>query len=172
MNWTHNWDDGDDKAGGTEESKDDNSNVDGTAETMLDDIPAVKDTTAAAETMLDDVPAVEDTMAAALIDTAHGDDDAASVGSGSPPLLSSPDSIVPLTGTAPPPLDTFILDSSASTPPPTPPIGDLPATATDGMATLQRAISNHLAELDRQRISIGEEYDALHDLLVKAQTEF
>ncbi len=155
-----------------EESKDDDSNVNGTAETTLDDVPAVEETTTAAETMLDDVLAVKDTTAAALTDTAHGDDEAASLGSGSPPLLSSPDSIVPLTGTAPPPLNTFILDSGASTPPPTPPIGDLPATAADGMATLQRAILDHLAELDQQRISIGEKYDALHDLLIKAQTEF
>jgi hypothetical protein len=162
MNWTHDWDNGDNKAGGTEESKDDDLNVDGTAETMLDDVPAVKDTTAAA-----------------LTDTVHGDDDAASVGSGSPPLLSSPDSTVPLTGPAPPPLDTFILDSSTSihytagpTPLPTPPIGDLPATATNGMDTLQRAVLDHLTKLDRQRISIGEKYGALHDLLVKAQTKF
>jgi hypothetical protein len=178
-NWTHDWDNSNNKAGGTEESKDDNLNVNGTAETTLDDVPVVKDTTAAAETTLDDVPAVKDTTAAALTDTAHGDDDAAFVGSSSPPLLSSPHCIVPLTGTAPPPSDTFILHSGASihysarpTPPPTPPIGDLPATAADGMATLQRAISDHLAKLDQQRISIGEKYDALHDLLVMAQTEF
>ncbi len=172
MNWTHNWDDGDNEAGGMEESKDDDSNIDRTAETTLDDVPAVEDTTAAAETTLDDVPTVKDTMAAALTDTTHGDNDAASVGSGNPPLLSSPDSILPLTGTAPPPSDTFILDSSASTLLPTPPIRDLPTMAANGMATLQRAISDHLAELDQQRISIGGKYDALHDLLVKAQTEF
>jgi hypothetical protein len=160
--WTHDWYNGDNKAGGTEESKDDYSNVDRTAETTLDDVSVV-----------------EDTRAEALTDTIHGDDDAASVGSGSSPLQSSPDSTIPLTGTAPPPLDTLILDSGASihytagpTPPPTPPIGDLPATAANGMATLQRAISDHLAELDRQRISIGEKYDAHHDLLVKAQTKF
>jgi hypothetical protein len=145
-NWTHDWDDGNDKAGGREKSKDDNSNVNETAETTLDDIPAVKDTTAAA-----------------LTDIAHKDNDSASVGSDSPPLLSSPDSTVPLTDTAPPPLDTFILDSSASihymagpTPPPTLPIRDLPATAANSMATLQWAISDHLAKLDQQRISIGE----------------
>jgi hypothetical protein len=40
------------------------------------------------------------------------------------------------------------------------------------MATLHRAISDHLAELDRQRISIGKKYYAFHDLLVKAQTNF
>jgi hypothetical protein len=79
-------------------------------------------TMAAAETTLDDVPAVEDTMEAALMDTTHGDNDAAFVGSGSPPLLSSPDSIVPLTGTAPPLSDTFILDNGASTLPPMLPI--------------------------------------------------
>ncbi len=52
------------------------------------------------------------------------------------------------------------------------PTGALPVSAIDGMATLQRAISEHLAELDRQRISIGEKYDALHDLLVRAHTDF
>ncbi len=128
-NWTHKWDNGNNEAGGTEESKNDNLNINGTAETTLDGIPAVEDTTAAAETMLDDVPAVKNTTAVALMDTAHGDNDAVSVGSSSPPLLSSPDPIVPLTGTAPPPSDTFILHSGTSihymarpTPPPTPPI--------------------------------------------------
>jgi hypothetical protein len=32
------------------------------------------------------------------------------------------------------------------------PLDDLPAMAPDSMATLQRAISEHLVELDRQRI--------------------
>jgi hypothetical protein len=89
-NWTHDWDNGYNEAGGTEESKDNNLNVDGTAETTLDDVPAVEDTTVAA-----------------LTDTAHGDDDAASVGSSSPPLLSPTDSIVPLTGPASPPFGYF-----------------------------------------------------------------
>ncbi len=137
-NWTHDWDDGNDKAGSTKEYKDNDLNINMTAETTLDDVPPVEDTTAAA-----------------LTDTIHGDNDAASVGSGSPPLLFSPESTVPLTGTAPLPSDTFILDSSASihytagsTPPLTPPIGDLPTTAADGMATLQWAILDHLAKLD------------------------
>ena len=52
------------------------------------------------------------------------------------------------------------------------PLDDLPAMAPDSMATLQRAISEHLVQLDRQRIWIGEKYDTLHDLLVKAQAKF
>jgi hypothetical protein len=40
------------------------------------------------------------------------------------------------------------------------------------MATLYAAISLHIAELDRQRIAIGEKYDAFHNLLVKARTDF
>ena len=40
------------------------------------------------------------------------------------------------------------------------------------MATLNVAISFHLAELDHQRIAIGEKYDAFHDLLVQTRTDF
>ena len=40
------------------------------------------------------------------------------------------------------------------------------------MATLNAAISLHLAELDRQRIAIGENYNAFHDLLIPTRTDF
>jgi hypothetical protein len=50
---------------------------------------------------------------------------------------------------------------------------DTPPTAyIDPMATLNAAISLHLAELDCQRIAIGEKYGAFHDLLVKTRTDF
>jgi hypothetical protein len=161
--WTHAWDDGGDKAGGTEETKDDASSIEGLIENTSDDAPAV-----------------EDAMAAADMTTTHRDDDATSNGSASPPLLSSSASNADsLVGNDPPPLDNAILDSGASihytaapTLPCTPPLNDLPTMAPDSMATLQRAISKHLAELDRQRIWIGEKYDTLHDLLVKAQAKF
>jgi hypothetical protein len=42
----------------------------------------------------------------------------------------------------------------------------------DPMAKLNAAISLHLAELNRQRIAIGEKYDAFHDLLVQTRTDF
>jgi hypothetical protein len=144
-----------------EETKDDASSIEGSIENTSDDAPMVKDATAAADTT-----------------TAHGDDDATS--NGSTTLLSSPASNADsLVGNNPPPSDNAILDSGASiqyTAAPTPPrtlqLDDLPATAPDGMATLQRAISEHFAELDRQRIWIGEKYDTLHDLLVMAQAKF
>ncbi len=121
---------------------------------------------------------VKDATAAADTTTAHGDDDATLNGSAT--LLSSPASNADsLVGNDPPPSDNAILDSGASiqytaapTPPRTPQLDDLPAMAPNGMATLQQAISEHLAELDRQRIWIGEKYDALHNLLVKAQAKF
>ncbi len=40
------------------------------------------------------------------------------------------------------------------------------------MATLNAAISLHLAELDRQCIAIGEKYDTFHNLLVQIKTDF
>ncbi len=51
-------------------------------------------------------------------------------------------------------------------------IGDLPTADDNPMATLHWAKSTHLAKLDRQRIAIGTKYDAIHNLLVKAQTDF
>jgi hypothetical protein len=160
--WNLEWKDGNDKAGETEESNDDDLEVSGTAETKQDDVPAV-----------------EDTKAAALAVNAHGDDDATSLGSGSPPLLTIPHSPKPLAIEAPPPLHHIILDSGAAVNyaaqapwMPTPSIRDLPVTVEDHMATLHWAISDHLTELDRQRISIDKKYDALHDLLIQAQTNF
>ncbi len=145
-----------------EESKDSNSEVGSTKETKQDKVPAIKDT-----------------MAAALEVNAHAADNATSIGSGSPTLLSLPPSPEPLAVEAPPPLRHITIDSSttinyAAQAPwtPMPSIGDLP-TADDGpMATLHWAISTHHAELDCQWITIGAKYDAFHDLLVKAQTNF
>jgi hypothetical protein len=130
-NWTHAWDDGDNKAGGTEETKDDALSVEGSIENTPDDAPAVEDATALADTT-----------------TTHRDDDATLNGSAT--LLSSPASNADsLAGNKPPPSDDATLDSGASiqytaapTPPRTPQLDDLPATAPNGMATLQRAISN------------------------------
>ncbi len=53
-----------------------------------------------------------------------------------------------------------------------PSIEDLPTADDDPMATLHWDISTHLAKLDCQRIAIGAKYDAFHDLLVKAKTNF
>ncbi len=144
-----------------EETKDDASSIEGSIENTSDDAPTVKDAMVAADTT-----------------TAHGDDDATLNGSAT--LLSSPASNADsLAGNNPPPSDNAILDSGASiqytaapTPTRTPQLDDLPAMAPNGMATLQQAIFEHLAELNRQWIWIGEKYDALHDLLVKAQAEF
>jgi hypothetical protein len=40
------------------------------------------------------------------------------------------------------------------------------------MAALNRAISAHLSELDRQQRAIGDKYDAFRALLVAAQATF
>jgi hypothetical protein len=113
-------------------------------------------------------PTVDDTATAAP--TAA---DATSLNSsGSPPLLS-PEPIIevpprPLTS------EDIVLDSGASVCS----AADVPWTTTpptayiDPMATLNAAISLHLAELDCQRIAIGEKYGAFHDLLVKTRTDF
>jgi hypothetical protein len=106
-------------------------------------------------------------------------DNATSNGSGSPPLLS----ILPLPGPlvieTPPPSGCILLASNAAINymahapwTPTPSIGDLPTADDNPIATLHRSISTHLAELDPQWIAIGTKYDAFHDLLVKAQTNF
>jgi hypothetical protein len=124
MDWNPELNDGNDKAGGMEESKDDDLEVSGTAKTKQDDVPAVKDT-----------------KAAALEVNAHRDDNASSLGSGSPPLLSIPHSPEPLAIEAPPPLHHIILDSSAAVKytaqapwTPTPSIGELPVTVEDCMS--------------------------------------
>jgi hypothetical protein len=141
-NWTNDWDDEDDKAGGTEESK--------------DDVSIVKKT---AEPMIAAVPALGNDLAANPTNTAHDVDTSTSVRSDSPILLTTPDSPGHVAVEAPHP--SMIHDSGAcfnymgsSSPPP--PTGKLPVLAIDGIATLQRAILEHLTELDRQRISIGE----------------
>jgi hypothetical protein len=157
-NWTNDWGDDDDEAGGTEETKDNVSIVKKTAEPTIAAVPTLRNDLAANPT-----------------NTAHDVDTSTSVGSDSPILLTTPDSPGHVAVDAPHP--SMIHDSGAcfnymgsSSPPP--PTGELLVSAIDGMATLQRAILEHLAELDQQRISIGETYDALHDLLVRAQTSF
>jgi hypothetical protein len=47
-----------------------------------------------------------------------------------------------------------------------------PPGSDDPMATLNRAISAHLSELDRQQHVIGDKYDAFRALLVTAQATF
>ncbi len=118
-------------------------------------------------------------MAAALEVNAHTADNATSNGSGSPLLLSLSPSPEPLAVEAPPPSHHITIDSSATINytaqapwTPMPSIGDLPTADDDPMATLHQVISTHLAELDRQRIAISTKYDAFHNLLVKAQTNF
>jgi hypothetical protein len=110
---------------------------------------------------------------------AHAADNAASIGSGSPPLLSILPSPKPLEIETPPQLGHVLLDSGAAINyvaeapwMPTLFIGDLPTDDDNPMGKLNRAISTHLAELDRQRLAIGAKYDAFRDLLVKAQTNF
>ena len=97
---------------------------------------------------------------------------APSLNSGSPPLLS----LEPIVKVPPGPLtsEDIVLDSGASVcsaanvPWPTPP----PTAYINPMTTLNTAVSLHIAELDRQRIAIGEKYDAFHDLLVKTRMDF
>jgi hypothetical protein len=94
----------------------------------------------------DDPLAVDDTAVTNRDDTATNTaKDATSSGSDSPPLLSSS---------------------------PYPSIGAHPADDDDPMAALNRAISAHLSELDRQQRAIGDKYDAFRALLVTAQATF
>jgi hypothetical protein len=72
VDWNPDWDDGNDKADGTEESKDTDSDIGGTEETKQDEASTVNNT-----------------VAAAPVVNAHTADKAASNGSGSPPLLST-----------------------------------------------------------------------------------
>jgi hypothetical protein len=160
--WNPDWDNGDDEANGTEESKDTDSDIGGTEETKQDEASTV-----------------DNTAAAAPVVNTHVADNAASNGSGSPPLLSNPPLPKPLVVEAPPPSGHILPDSStainyAAQAPwtPMPSIGDLPTADDDPMATLHWAISTHLAKLECQRIAVGAKYDAFHDLLVKAQTDF
>jgi hypothetical protein len=162
VDWNPEWDDGNNEADGTGESKDNDSDLGSTKETKLDNASAV-----------------DDTAAVAPMINAHAADDAASIGSGSPPLLSIPPSPEPLAIETPPPLSDVLLDSGATINyaaeapwTPAPSIGDLPTDDDDPMAKLNRAISTHLAKLDHQRLAIGAKYDAFCDLLVKAQTNF
>jgi hypothetical protein len=110
---------------------------------------------------------------------AHTADNATSLGSGSPPLLSILPSTKPLVVKTPLPLGHTLLDSNntinhiAEAPwIPTPSIGDLPMDDDNPTAKLTRAISTHLAKLDCQRLAIGAKYDAFRDLLINAQTNF
>jgi hypothetical protein len=150
--WTPNWDNNDDAAPSTGNLKESDSEIHGTKETKLDDASAVDDTKAANQ----------------------APDANTSLDSGSPPLLSSPDSTNPLEGDAPPLSDTAILDSGASLEyAPRPTIGETPATTTvNPMAKLNAAISLHLAKLNRQRIAISKKYDTFHDLLIQTRTDF
>jgi hypothetical protein len=161
--WTLDWDNGDNKAPGTDESKDTNLDINGTNETKQDNAFVI-----------------DDTVAAAHVVNAHAADNATSIDSSSPPLLSVPPfPAPPLAVKAPPPTGHILLDSGtaidyAAKAPwmPMPSIGDLSTDDVDPMAKLTRAISSHLAKLDCQCIAISAKYRAFHDLLVKTQTNF
>jgi hypothetical protein len=147
-----NWDDDDDAAPSKGDLKESDSEIHGTKETKLDDPSAVNNSAAATK-------AAEDNT---------------SLDGSSPPLLSSPDSTGPLADNAPPPLETAILNSSATIHYAAgPTIGGTPATTiVSPMAKLNAAISLHLAKLNRQRIAISTKYDAFYDLLVQTRTDF
>ena len=97
VDWNPDWDDGNDKADGTEESKDTDSDIGGTEETKQDEASTV-----------------DNTAAAAPVVNTHVADNAASNGSGSPPLLSNPPLPKPLVVEAPPPSGSILLDSNAA----------------------------------------------------------
>jgi hypothetical protein len=131
------------------------------------------------ETKKDDATAVDDNEAAAPKANAHMADNATSLGSGSPPLLSIPPSPKPLAVETPLPSSYTLLNSNAATNhaaeapwTPTPSIRDLPTDDDNPMARLNRAISTHLAKLDHQHLAIGAKYDTFSDLLINAQTKF
>ncbi len=159
--WNPDWDNGEDDANDTEGSN------------------AAPDLGGTEETKQDNAVAVDDNKAAAPEANAHTADDATSLGSSSPPLLSIPPSPEPLGVKTPLPSGHTLLDSNAAINHtaeapwmPTPSIGDLPKDGDDPMAKLTRAISTHLAKLDCQCLAIGAKYDTFCDLLVNAQTDF
>jgi hypothetical protein len=156
--WDPDWDNGDDKAGGTEESKDTDLDIGGTKVTKQD-----KATT------------VDNNAVALPMVNAHAAENATSNGSSSPPLLSIPPLPKPLVVKAPPLSGCILLDSNAAINyaahapcTPMPSIEDLPTADDNFMATLHWDISTYLTKLDCQWIAIGAKYDAFHDLLVKA----
>jgi len=110
------------------------------------------------ETKDDDSLVVDVTAVANRDVNAHTVEDNTPDGSNSPPLLSLPPSPEPVLVDAP----THVAFADITVPP-----GD-----GDPMATLNRGISAHLSELDRQQRAIGDKYDAFRALLVKAQTSF
>ncbi len=156
-NWQPEWDDNNNNADGTEESKEDGADIGGTAETPQQQ---------------DDTLAVDINVAAAQATTAHAANNSTSIESGSPPLLSNPPFPGPPTGDAPTPQHCILLDDSSAAicyaaEAPwmlTPSIGALPTGDNDPMAKLNHAITVHLAELDRQQCMIGAKYNAFRML--------
>jgi hypothetical protein len=111
------------------------------------------------ETKHNDALAVDDTAVATRDVNALTAKDATSTGSDSPPLLSSPTSPETFLVDTPAAPHHVLLDNGATScitnanaalRTPTPSIGALPTDDDDPMATLNRAISAHLSELNHQ----------------------
>ena len=141
--WHPTWDDDDTKV--DDGAPDDVSDVGGTEETKEDDSLVVDETAVANRDV-----------------HAHTTEDDNPDGSDSPPLLSLPPSLEPV-----------LVDAPAA-PPQHAAFADITVSPGDGdpMAALNRGISVHLSELDRQQRAIGDKYDAFRALLVAAQATF
>jgi hypothetical protein len=133
------------------------------------------------ETKHDNALAVNNTAVATRDVNALTAEDANSTGSNSLPLLSSPTSPETFLVDTPATPHHVLLDNGATScntnadaalRTPTPLIGALPTDDDDPMATLNRAISTHLSELDHQQRAIGDKYNAFRALLVTAQATF
>ncbi len=149
--WQPKWDDDDTKVNNG--APDDDSDIGGTEET--------KD---------DDCLVVDETAVANRDAHAHTTEDDNSDGSDSPPLLSLP-SLEPVLDDAP---AAPVLADAPAAPPQHVAFVDITVSPgdSDPMAALNRGISAHLSELDRQQRAIGAKYDAFRALLVEAQASF
>ncbi len=141
--WQPTWDDDDNEV--NDGASDEDSDVGGTEETKDDDSPIV-DKTAVADRDVN----------------AHTAEDVNPNGSDSPPLLSLPPSPTPVLVDTPAAPHHHVTFADIRVPP-----GD-----GDPMAALNRGISAHLSELDRQQRAIGDKYDVFRALLVVAQASF
>ncbi len=124
------------------------------------------------ETKHDDTLVVDETAVVNRDVNAHTAEEDTPDGSDSPPLLSIPPSPEPFLVDAPAALHHHVaFDAGASYCVTNADIA-MPPGDDDPMAALNRAISAHLSELDRQQRVIGDKYDAFCALLVTAQAIF
>ena len=159
--WQPGWDDDDDAVADGASDKD--SDVGGSEETKTDDTLVVDETA----------------VATRVVNAPTAEDDFSNDGK-SPPLLPNPPSPKPFLAKAPEP---FLVDTPNALHHNVAFDAGISACVTNGdiamppgedepMVTLNRAISAHFSELDRQQRVIGDKYNAFRALLVMAQATF